>query len=133
MTNIDRWKKWLSAGHTPKDLAALLAEDVVFYSPVVHTPQRGKMLTMGYLLAAGETLFNDSFRYTGTYDCRDRAVLEFETNIDGIIVNGVDMISWNAEGQIIEIKVMVRPLKGMQIVHENMGRELEELKAQHLD
>jgi hypothetical protein len=128
-TNMQRWIDWLDGGHRREDLAGLLAEDVVFISPVVHTPQRGRTITMGYLLAAGETLFNDSFRYVRTFDCGSRAVLEFETEMDGVHVNGIDMIEWNADGLITEFKVMVRPLKGMQVVHAQMGRMLEAMKA----
>jgi hypothetical protein len=128
-TNMQRWIDWLDGGHRPEDLAGLLADDVVFISPVVHTPQRGRTITMGYLLAAGETLFNDSFRYVRTFDCGSRAVLEFETEMDGVHVNGIDMIEWNADGLITEFKVMVRPLKGMQVVHAQMGRMLEAMKA----
>ncbi len=125
MSNLERWKTWLAEGHSAQGLSQLLADDVVFLSPVVHTPQIGKAKTMGYLLAAGQTLFNDSFRYTRSYDCGDRAVLEFVTLMDGIEVNGVDMIEWNAEGKITEFKVMVRPLKGMQVVHAAMQKMLE--------
>ena len=81
------------------------------------------------LLAAGETLGNDSFRYTRVFDCGDRAVLEFETEMDGIAVNGVDMIAWNGDGQITDFKVMVRPLKAINAVHAAMGAMLAKMKA----
>jgi hypothetical protein len=84
---------------------------------------------MGYLLAAGETLGNDSFHYTRVFDCGDRAVLEFETEMDGIAVNGVDMIAWNGDGQITDFKVMVRPLKAINAVHAAMGAMLAKMKA----
>lgn len=137
-------------------LDALLADDVVFHSPVVHTPQKGRAITKLYLMAAfnvfpGESSANTSastsastsaepakskksgdlseskFRYVrevvGEYD----AVLEFMTEIDGIQVNGVDMIRWNDEGKIVDFKVMVRPLKAIQKVHAQMGAMLEKL------
>lgn len=127
--HLQRWMDWMVLGHDKEGLATQLAEDVVFQSPVVHTPQRGKLITFMYLSAAGETLGNDSFRYTRVFDCGARAVLEFETEMDGITVNGVDMIEWNADGQITDFKVMVRPLKAVNKCHEAMGRMLEKMKS----
>jgi hypothetical protein len=127
--NLQRWLDWMAQDHSPGTLPTLLAEDVVFRSPVVHTPQEGRLITMGYLLAAGETLANDSFRYIRVFDCGDRAVLEFETQMDGLLVNGVDMIAWNADGQISDFKVMVRPLKAVNLVHAAMGAMLAKMKA----
>lgn len=127
--HLQRWLDWILEDHSPEGLSGQLADNVVFKSPVVHTPQEGKFITMGYLLAAGETLGNDSFRYTRAFDCGDRAVLEFETEMDGILVNGVDMIEWNADGQITDFKVMVRPLKAIQTVHAAMGAMLAKMKA----
>ena len=127
--NVQRWFDWMAQDHSAQGLTGLLAEDVVFKSPVVHTPQEGKAITMAYLLAAGETLGNDDFRYTRLFDCGDKAVLEFETVMDGILVNGVDMIEWNTDGQIVDFKVMVRPLKAIQTVHAAMGAMLARMKA----
>ncbi|MBU3921799.1 MAG: nuclear transport factor 2 family protein [Alphaproteobacteria bacterium] len=119
----------MAQDHSPAGLALLLADEVVFKSPVVHTPQVGKPITMGYLLAAGQTLGSDCFRYTRVFDCGTRAVLEFETEMDGVQVNGIDMIEWNGEGQITDFKVMVRPLKAIQAVHAAMGAMLARMKA----
>ncbi len=127
--HLQRWFDWMAADHSASGLAPQLAEDVTFLSPVVHTPQRGKMLTMAYLMAAGETLGNDSFKYTRVFDCETRAVLEFETLMDGVHVNGIDMIEWNAAGEITEFKVMVRPLKAVSKCHEAMGLMLAKMKA----
>jgi len=127
--NLQRWLDWMAHDHSPSALSALLAEHVVFRSPVVHRPQEGRAITMGYLLAAGETLGNDSFRYVRVFDCGERAVLEFETQMDGLLVNGVDMIEWNADGQISDFKVMVRPLKAVNLVHAAMGAMLAKMKA----
>ncbi|MBK6750046.1 MAG: nuclear transport factor 2 family protein [Pyrinomonadaceae bacterium] len=106
-------------------LGELLADDVVFYSPVVHTPQHGKAITTMYLTAAVHVFGNDSFRYVREVVGESDAVLEFETEIDGIIVNGVDMIHWNADGKITEFKVMLRPLKAVNIIHEKMAAMLK--------
>ena len=127
--NLQRWFDWMNGDHSPDGLAGQLAEDVVFRSPVVHTPQEGKPITLAYLTAAGKTLGGDTFRYVRAFDCGDKAVLEFECVMDGIQVNGVDMIEWNAAGQIQDFKVMVRPLKGMQAVHAAMAAMLEKMKA----
>ncbi len=107
-------------------LDALLEDDVVFYSPVVHTPQVGKAVTAMYLTAAMHVFGNESFRYVREVAGESDAVLEFETEIDGITINGVDMLRWNAEGRITEFKVMVRPLKAINLIHEKMGQLLGE-------
>lgn len=117
---IDAWHALVRA-QDPAGLDALLDDDAVFVSPVVHTPQRGRALTKAYLSAAFHVFFNPSFRYVREIRGPADAMLEFETTIDGIVVNGVDIIKWNAAGRIVEFKVMVRPLKAMQIVHERMA------------
>ena len=108
-----------------KRLADWLAEDAVFWSPVVHTPQEGKAVTLQYLVAAFHVFFNDSFRYVREVCNGEGAVLEFQVEIDGIAVNGVDMIRWNAEGKITEFKVMLRPLKAVNLIHQKMGAMLQ--------
>ena len=108
----------------PRGLDALLAEDVVFHSPVVHTPQRGKPITLMYLHAAFHVLFNDSFHYVREVVGPNDAVLEFEVDIDGIRINGVDMLRWNDAGQLTEFKVMLRPLKAVNLIHQKMGAML---------
>lgn len=110
-------------------LDQLLADDVVFHSPVVHTPQQGKHITRLYLTAAMQVLNAPGhFRYLREVVQDDNAVLEFETKIGDVVVNGVDMIRWNSEGQIIDFKVMVRPLKAINAIHQAMGTMLESLK-----
>src|SRR5580698_8087963 len=101
-----------------RGLDAFLAEDAVFYSPIVHTPQVGKAITKKYLAAALQVLGNAEFRYVGEWVGETSGVLEFMTVLDGIEVNGVDLVSWNAEGKITGFKVMVRPLKAIQKLHE---------------
>ena len=104
---------------------ALLADDAVFYSPVVYTPQVGKPITAKYLKAAFSVFFNDSFRYVNETRSERSAVLEFTVTIDGVAVNGVDMIRWNEDGQIVEFKVMLRPLKAVHLIHQKMGEMLQ--------
>ncbi|MEQ8557778.1 MAG: nuclear transport factor 2 family protein [Henriciella sp.] len=127
--NLQRWMDYFHGTHTPEELSALLHDDVVFRSPIVHTPQEGKAITMMYLGAAGQTLGSDDFRYTRVFDCGDKAVLEFETRMDGVDVNGIDMIEWDGDGLITDFKVMVRPLKAIQAVHAAMKAMLEKMKG----
>lgn len=111
-----------------KDVAGLrdlLADDAVFHSPVVHSPQEGKAKTTMYLAGAFHVLGNDSFRYVREVVGERDAVLEFAVEVDGITVNGVDMIRWNDEGRIVDFKVMLRPLKAINLVHQKMGALLE--------
>jgi SnoaL-like domain len=105
-------------------LDALLADEAVFHSPVVHTPQVGKPITKKYLTAAFHVFFNDSFRYVRELQGDRDAVLEFEVKLDGITVNGVDMIKWNDAGKITEFKVMLRPLKAVNLIHQKMAEIL---------
>ena len=139
-------EKWHQAvrNMSPEALDDLLAEDVVFHSPVVHTPQEGKALTTMYLLAAFNvfpgTKKSDAgapvvekakspFQYVREVVGDSDAVLEFTTVIDEIRVNGVDMIRWNEDGKIIEFKVMIRPLKAIQKIHAQMGAMLASMKS----
>ena len=108
-------------------LEALLDPDAVFESPVVHSPQRGKPIVSKYLQAALVVLNNDSFTYLHEWYAEQSAVLEFQTTVDGIVINGVDMIWWNAQGKIVRFKVMVRPLKAVNKLHELMGQMLQRM------
>jgi hypothetical protein len=108
-------------------LQALLADEVVFHSPVVHTPQRGKAITTLYLTGAMHVLNNGSFRYVREVLGPRDALLEFTTEIEGIHLNGVDLIQWDDSGRIVDFKVMVRPLKAIQILHQKMGELLQRL------
>lgn len=126
---IDAWHA-LAQARNPKLLAALLAEDVVFHSPVVHTPQRGRQLATQYLAAALRVLGNESFHYVREIRGERDAVLEFELELDGVQVNGVDLIRWNDAGLITDFKVMVRPLKGMQAVQQKMAELLAQMQQQ---
>jgi hypothetical protein len=123
---IKQWHAYMDTldAATLKDL---LTEDVVFESPVVHTPQAGRSITMKYLLGAAAVLNNDSFHYENEWYSDTGAVLEFVTVIDGIKVNGVDIIHWNDAGKIDHFKVMVRPLKAINMLHGKMGAMLQSM------
>lgn len=122
--NLGTWHELVRTRNT-KGLDTLLAGDVVFHSPVVHTPQVGKAVTTQYLSAAFHVFFNPSFRYVRELSEGNDSVLEFQVDIDGVTVNGVDMIKWNAQGQITEFKVMIRPLKAINLIHQRMAAMLQ--------
>ena len=138
---VAQWHSYLR-GELPGGLDDLLDDDVVFYSPIVFTPQRGKQITSLYLQAAGQTFGGDAsavspgsehtgsggrFTYTKTVLGDDTAVLEFETTMEGKYVNGVDIIRCNDEGRIIEFRVMIRPLQAVNLVHRRMAAMLESM------
>lgn len=144
---IESWHAHLR-GELPGGLDVLLDDDVVFYSPIVYTPQEGKAITTMYLEAAGQTLPGDAavpsaggsgspggdgastrFRYTKQVLAGDTAVLEFETTVDGKYVNGVDIIRCNDAGRIVEFRVMIRPLQAVNLVHQQMKAMLEQMQA----
>jgi len=124
---IRRWIEIASA-RDPAGLDDLLADEITFVSPVVHTPQRGKPIAKAYLIAAVATLGNDNFRYVGFWRAETSAVLEFATVIDGVEINGVDIIGWNAEDRIVSFKVMARPLKGIEMLRAKMAERLEAMR-----
>jgi len=123
-TVIERWHA-LVASRNLDGLDQLLADDVVFQSPAVHSPQVGKAITTKYLVAALDVLNTDQFRYVGEWHGEQSVVLEFETAIGDVQVNGVDMIWWNAAGQITRFKVMVRPVKALQTLIPLMAQALQ--------
>lgn len=129
MTNhpLDTWHR-IVQGRDLTELETLLDDDAVFISPVVHTPQRGKNITTAYLTAAFHVVFNSTFQYVREIVGSSDAMFEFESEIDGIFVNGVDIIKWNDEGHIVEIKVMIRPLKAINLVHQRMAAALQSIQ-----
>ncbi|EED35477.1 conserved hypothetical protein [Luminiphilus syltensis NOR5-1B] len=119
---IQRWHE-IVAAKDPSKLHDWLAEDCCFWSPVIHTPQQGRAITMFYLSAAFGVL-GPKLRYVREWVGPSDAVLEFETQVDDVIVNGVDMIHWNEAGLVTEFKVMIRPLKAIGVVQEKMATML---------
>ncbi|QYJ07308.1 nuclear transport factor 2 family protein [Qipengyuania flava] len=126
---LKRWHEVIENGSTPEELAGIIHEDAVFHSPVVHTPQEGRAIVVAYLSAAGNTLGNDSFQYLRELVDGENAMLEFQTEMDGIHVNGIDLIRFDEDGMITDFKVMVRPLKAVNKVWEQMGAMLEKMKG----
>lgn len=123
---INKWHEVVDADDL-NALDSIIADDAVFSSPVVFTPMEGKEITMMYLHAAGQSFNMQKFKYTREIHDGMNSVLEFETYIDDISVNGVDMIEWNKEGKITNFKVMIRPFKAVQKVQEKMVEALESL------
>lgn len=121
---LDTWHRIVSTGDAAA-LPGLVAEDAVFFSPVVHSPRRGRDQMLMYLAAALKVVRNPSFRYVREIVGEHDAMLEFETTLDDVHVNGVDIIKWNDAGQIVEFKVMLRPLKGIDMVHQKMAEMLQ--------
>ena len=126
-TTIAHWHNLLESDNAA-GLDSLLADNAVFHSPIVHTPQYGKALTQIYLSAAFMVFYNDTFTYVREVIGERDAVLEFQVEIDGILVNGVDMIKCDDESKIIDFKVMVRPLKAVNLIHQKMMLMLERAK-----
>ena len=125
MTPLEKWYDYAKRRDASL-LWDLLAPDAVFESPVVHTPQRGRDITYKYLASAMTVLGdNKSFRYVGEWTNANGAILEFESEIDGVRINGIDMITWNADGLITHFKVMVRRLKAINLLHQLMGAQLQ--------
>lgn len=125
MQAIDIWHEIVASKDTAR-LGEIIADDCVFYSPVVHTPQVGKPRTLMYLTSA-MSVFNETFRYDKEVVTKDHAVLEFTCTVDGIEINGVDIMTFAPDGRICEFKVMVRPFKGMQMLHAHMAKMLESI------
>jgi len=123
---IHKWHKVIESDDL-KMLDEIIADDAVFSSPVVFKPMEGKEITMMYLHAAGQSFNMEKFKYTREIHDDMNSVLEFETYIDDISVNGVDMIEWNEDGKICNFKVMIRPFKAVQKVQEKMIEALESL------
>ena len=126
--NLARWHDYIRA-HDTAALWEMLHPDAVFESPVVHTPQRGRDIVFKYLASADKVLGGPGFTYVGEWLNDTSAILEFTNNIDGISIDGIDMITWNQAGQITHFKVMVRPLKAVNMLHQKMGEMLATLGA----
>jgi len=123
MAGLAKWYAYMKS-HDSAALWDLLHPDAVFESPVVHTPQRGRDITFKYLASAEKVLGGPGFAYRGEWRSDNGAVLEFENEIEGITINGVDIISFDGDGRITHFKVMVRPLKAINFLHRLMGEEL---------
>jgi hypothetical protein len=119
-------KRWIDVIENDRvaELDSLLAEDAVFYSPAVFTPQEGRDKALAYLTAASKMFSGTDFHYVEQWYGENSAILEFAATVDGMYVNGVDMIHWNDDGQIVSFKVMMRPIKGLQAIMPKMAELL---------
>jgi len=127
---IAAWHDYMDGAGNPETLKSLLAEDVVFHSPVMHSPQQRRDKVFAYLFSASHVLGGEHFHYVREIVDGDSAMLEFATELDGIHINGVDIIRWNENGLIQDFKVMVRPLKAINKVWEKMAEMLAQQAAQ---
>ncbi len=121
---LDAWHDFVRTKNASA-FSEILADNVSFHSPVVHTPQVGKTITLMYLEAAHDVFSNGGFSYARELVGERDAMLEFNAEIKGVLVNGVDMISWDEEGKITEFKVMIRPLKAVNMIHQEMALMLQ--------
>jgi hypothetical protein len=126
MEALERWHEVVRT-RNPALLNQVLAEDAVFHSPILFKPQQGRDLVALYLTGAMHVIANPTFRYVREVVGESDAVLEFETEIDGVHVNGADFIAWNEQGLISDFKVMIRPLKAVNVVHQRMAELLQQL------
>lgn len=126
MTPLQRWHEVVRT-RNPALLNQVLADDAVFHSPILYRPQQGRDLVALYLTGAMHVIANPSFRYVREVVDGRNAVLEFETEVDEVHVNGVDLITWNEQGLISDFKVMLRPLKAINVVQRRMAELLERL------
>ncbi len=121
---LAHWHRVVAA-RDPLLLADLLTEDATFHSPIVHRPQEGRDLVTLYLTGAMHVLGNDTFRYVREVVGDSDAVLEFVAEVDGVHVNGVDMISWDRANRITDFKVMLRPMRAIELVRDKMAELLQ--------
>lgn len=120
------WRAYMAGGKDRAALMAMIADDAVFHSPVVHTPQAGRAKVFAYLDAAGHVLGGEeSFTYHRALVDGHDVMMEFSATIDGIYLNGIDLITFDDSGMIKDFKVMVRPLKAVHMLWEKMGAMLE--------
>lgn len=128
LVGLDTWHKFVNERNI-HELNSFISDDVTLFSPVVFKPIKGKFMVTMYLQAAAEIIANDNFKYVREVVDKQNAILEFETEINGLSVNGVDMLQFTKDGKLKEIKVMIRPLKGVNVVHQKMAEYLEKIKG----
>ena len=121
---IERWLRLIEGDDVSSEIDDILTDDAVFYSPAVFTPQRGRAVTAAYLRAAEQMFSGTGFRYVEKWFGDHSAVLQFTADVDGLTVEGIDMIHWNDEGKITSFKVMIRPYKALQGVVDRMAELL---------
>lgn len=124
---LNKWHT-LIENNAVSDISTLLADDVTLFSPVIHTPIKGKEMVSLYLTAAFHTFLNGTFTYNREFSGDNAAVLEFSLVIQAIDINGIDMITWNEAGKITEFKVMIRPYKALNMINDQMTAMLTQLK-----
>ena len=129
MKMLNKWHTMIKSKQVDQ-VSTLLADNVTLFSPVIHSPIQGKKMVSMYLTAAFHTFLNGTFNYNREFSGDNSAVLEFSLNIQGIEINGIDMITWNDESKITEFKVMIRPYKALNMINDQMTAMLATLQQQ---
>ncbi|KGL62704.1 hypothetical protein [Polaribacter sp. Hel1_85] len=128
LKGLETWHQFVK-NKNHEDLSDFIDDNAVLYSPVVFTPVEGSFMVSMYLIAAGEIIANNNFKYVREVCDNENVILEFVTEINGITVEGVDMIKYTEDGKLKEIKVMIRPLKAVNMVHQKMGEYLQKMNS----
>jgi hypothetical protein len=128
---LDGWHRFVATGDQDP-LPPLLSEHIVFRSPFVQSPIPGRTATLLVLTTVVQIFEN--FRYHRTFIGGSHdAALEFSANIGKWQLKGIDLIKFNEAGEMIEFEVMIRPIKALQALGEEMGNrigpQLSQLKA----
>ena len=126
--SLEKWHEMVQAGNL-SDLNDLLADEVVFRSPVAYKPYEGKQVVF-FILTNVIQVFED-FTYHREFYTEDgeNVVLEFSANVSGKSLKGIDMIRFNDRGQIIDFEVMIRPMSGLAALAEQMGQRIAQYQA----
>ena len=128
LKGLDIWHDFvINKNHD--NLSDFIDENAILYSPIVFKPIEGNFMVSMYLMAAAKIIGNENFKYVREVCDDENAMLEFVTEIKGISVEGIDMIKFTKEGKLKEIKVMIRPLKAVNIVHQKMGEYLQKMNS----
>ena len=118
---VDLWHQCVeNASLNPE----MMTEDVVFHSPYVYTPIKGKINVSRYLEAAGMVFLNSNFRYIEEIIGDKQACLVFEVTINDLYVNGVDYLIWNDQQKLTEIRVFIRPFEALKEIKKFMVKYL---------
>jgi len=129
MTDLtQRWRDLFAMENMPP-VRDMLAEDIQMHSPAMHQVQRGPDLIADYITAAHEIFTRWDLDYVRAFQNGNEICMEFEGEIEGVTLNGVDIIRWNADDKIDDFKIMIRPASGLKKLGEVMVKILAEVQA----
>jgi hypothetical protein len=128
---LEGWHRFVASGDAAI-LRPLLAEDIVFRSPIVQSPIPGRAATLLVLSTVAQIFENFTYHRTFVADTHN-AALEFAANVGKWQLKGIDLVKFNERGEMIEFEVMIRPIKGLQALAEEIGNrigpQLTQMKA----